>query len=344
MHTRITCLRFPAAFPGFVPHKQAQALIPAVSMLFLFSVAAAPVLSAPTPPPRPVPLMQAVPLPEQQVSFQRDGLELCRYHFGTTARRPFIFPVIGPSRRMLTRMGHPHDPEGHRHHYSIWISHHDIDGLSFWDDRSKGRIVHQRVERLEDAEQEAGIVTQNDWLNETNNQVILTERRAVRVQTLPDKQWMLVIDLELRAKDRAITVGKTPFGMLGVRMAKTIGVNDGGGTIRNSEGGVGEKEILWKHARWVDYSGPVASTVIEGITLLDHPSNPNHPGGFHVRADGWMGASLTLDGPLAIQTNAPLKLRYGLFIHAGQPSAEALDRVWAGFAQTPAGISAPSRK
>jgi len=35
--------------------------------------------------------------------------------------------------------------------------------------------------------------------------------------------------VDLKAVDWAVTLGKTPFGIIGVRMAKTIGINDGGG-------------------------------------------------------------------------------------------------------------------
>ena len=35
------------------------------------------------------------------------------------------------------------------------------------------------------------------------------------------------------------------------------GVHDGGGTIRNSEGGVNEAGVFWKPARWCDYSGRI---------------------------------------------------------------------------------------
>ena len=45
-------------------------------------------------------------------------------------------------------------------------------------------------------------------------------------------------------------------------------------------------------------SGPIAPEVIEGITLMDHPSNLNHPSVFHVRGDGWVAA-------LGRDTNAP---------------------------------------
>src|SRR6266571_5832929 len=94
--------------------------------------------------PKPVPRIQAVPQPYEQISFEREGVEIARYHFGASLRRPFVFPVIGPAGLSLTRMGHPHDPESHSHHNSVWVSHNSVNGVSFWDDRAKGKIVHQR--------------------------------------------------------------------------------------------------------------------------------------------------------------------------------------------------------
>ena len=124
--------------------------------------------------------------------------------------------------------------------------------------------------------------------------------------------------------------------MVGVRMAKTIGVNDGGGKIRNSEGAVDEKEVFWKKARWVDYSGAITNGKLEGITLFDHPENPNYPAYFHVRNDGWMGASLTFDGPREILPDESLLLRYGLYIHRDIKSSEAIDATWKQFTKIPA--------
>jgi hypothetical protein len=119
--------------------------------------------------------------------------------------------------------------------------------------------------------------------------------------------------------------------MLGVRMAKTIGVNDGGGRIRSSEGAVNEKEVLWKRARWVDYSGAITNGKLEGITLFDHPDNPNFPTYFHVRNDGWMGASLTFDGPRKILPKEPLHLCYGLYIHGDMKANDAIEANWKQF-------------
>ena len=295
--------------------------------------------------PKPVPRMQAVPQPYEQISFQRDGAEIARYHFGSTLKRPFVFPLVGPAGQSLTRMGHPRDPFGHSHHNSVWISHNDVNGVNFWADagKSTGRIVHQKIEKLKDDTSEASIAALNAWVDDATKKTLLTERRKMTVQLLDKGEWLLILDLQLEAKE-AVTLGKTPFGMIGVRMAKSIGVNDGNGTIRSSAGKVNEKEVFWKPARWVDYSGAITDKAIEGITLLDHPSNPNHPSVYHVRNDGWMGASLTFEGPRTIEPGQALRLRYGLYVHSGMPSMEALEERWSLFAKTPAPDLTPVKK
>src|SRR6185503_14839558 len=112
-------------------------------------------------------------------------------------RRPFLFPVIGPSGRSLTRMGHPHDPESHSHHNSIWVSHASVDGISFWEDRGSparvpGRIVHQRFENLTDADDAALVLLVNSWVR--TNQLLLTEKRLITVRSLARNEWLLLID------------------------------------------------------------------------------------------------------------------------------------------------------
>jgi len=290
------------------------------------SVWAQDVLSAP----KSIPRMQVIPMPYHQASFQRDGVEITRYHFGQDLHRPFLFPVIGPSRLSLTRMGHPRDPESHSHHNSVWISHNDIAGTNFWSDTGDGKVRHKRIVKFEDGDASASMITENEWLTK-QGKVLLLETRKITVLLLDNREWLMIIYLEFKAANTEITLGKTPFGVIGVRMAKTIGVNDGGGTIRNSEGGVNEKEILWKKAKWVDYSGPITKDKIQGITLFDHPNNPNFPTYFHVRNDGWMGASLTFDGPREITPEKPLRLSYGLYIHSDKKPSELIEAKWTQF-------------
>lgn len=284
---------------------------------------------------KPIPQMQVLPHAHDQVGIERDGVELTRYHFGKDGRRPFLYPITGPSGRSLTRIGHPHDPHTHSHHNSVWVSHFDINGVNFWGDYGKnlGVIVTRRPVRYADSNDEALIEYEHAWQNE-GGETLLSERRTIRVRPLADKQTIVVLDLQFSAPaGKPATIGKTPFGLVGVRMAKTIGVHDGGGTIRNSTGGRDEKDVLWKQAKWVDYSGPIKDGVNEGITLMDHPQNPNHPTYFHVRGDGWMGSSLTFEAARTIEPGTPLSLRYGLWVHAGVPEAKDIDAIFDEFAK-----------
>jgi hypothetical protein len=211
-----------------------------------------------------------------------------------------------------------------------------VNGDSFWGDSGPGRIAHQWIVQYTDSDEAASLTAIHHWIGR-DDRVHLVERRGIRAVNLPDNEWLLILDLQLEAGKGPVTLGKTPFGMAAVRMAKTIGVSDGGGLIRNSEGHVneqGERGVLWKRARWVDYSGPILPNVNEGITLLDHPANPNHPAFFHVRADGWMGASLTFDGPRTVEPGAMLRLRYGLYVHRGVPLPTTLEEQWQRLAST----------
>jgi len=304
------------------------------AMIFLLGALNGIVAAQDVPEPKSVPRLQVVPQAYEQASFQREGVEITRYHFGAGLNRPFLFPLVGPSGRSLTRMGHPHDPESHSHHNSVWMSHVDVSGVDFWGDRRLGVIRHKRIVSYEDEGEKSSLTAENEWVDK-DGRVLLNETRKISVVLLEDKEWLLVIDSTLTAKDKAVTLGKTPFGLLGVRMAKTIGVHDGGGRIRNSEGGVNEKEVLWRRARWVDYSGAIENGIVEGITLFDDPNNPNHPSYFHVRNDGWMGASLTYDAAREITPDKPLHVRYGLYIHSGMKPPARIEQQWQPFARLP---------
>jgi hypothetical protein len=292
---------------------------------------------------RAVPRVQIEPLPHHQASFSVGGRELTRYHFDPADRRPFLHPLVGPSGQSVTRMGHPHDPVGHSHHNSVWVSHHIVNGVNFWGDHGPnlGRIVPRRLEQVEDGEESAWLLAVNHWIDEKSGQVLVVERRRIEVRPLEANEFLTIADLELAADKQPATFDKTPFGLFAVRMRKTIGVHDGGGRIRNSAGGVNEKGldgadgVFWKPARWCDYSGRTEGKSIEGVTLFDHPTNPNHPTVFHVRDEGWMGSCLTFDAPRTIEVGAKLRLRYGLYVHAGLRSVEELDARWKQFTELP---------
>jgi hypothetical protein len=295
---------------------------------------------APLPEAKPVPQVQVTPLPGDEASFTFDGRELTRYRFDPAAKRPFWYPVQTTLAPSLVRMGHPHDPHGHRHHYGVWITHHSVNGVSFWDDNrgpGKGSIVHKQVLQYEDGPESASMVTLNHWISEADQKVLLIETRRMEVRPYPDAtSWLLLVDSGFVAPaGQTATFAPTSFGLVGVRMAKSLGVHDGGGRILNSEGQVNEKAVHLQSGRWCDYSGRLTREAFAGITLLNHPDNPVHPTNYHVRDDGWMCQVLSLQKPVVVEGTAPLHVRHGLWIHEGVPDAARCDAVWQAFAQMP---------
>ncbi len=304
---------------------------------------------------KPVPDIQVLPQPYEQATFELQGKELTRYHFGPTLRRPFWYPITGPGGRSLTRMNmpfdpgksmtrdkqpadptKPEDPLGHSHQTSVWICHKDVNGFDFWRDSGPiaGQILHQ-TERdgleYDEVDGTATLLTRNAW-NDPKGNTLMIDRRMATVFTGVEGSWWLIIDVQFEAPlGKPVTLGKTTFGPLGIRMSKTVSVREGGGRILNSEGALNEQGVFRKPARWVDYSGPVTRDACGGITLMDHPQNPNHPAIFHVRDNGWLGVTLTPDETRVIEPGKPLRLRYALWVHNGVPDSQTVDKQWQSF-------------
>lgn len=287
----------------------------------------------------PLPRCRIIPLPDQQVSFVIDGRERCRWHAGPNAPRPFFFPLVGPSGESLTRMGHPGAPN-HDHHRSIWFAHEKVLGINFWSDQTAARIRQQTWLAYEDGKEECRMAVRLGWYDGHDPKPLLEQELIAALRPGPDGETFLEIQSSFSPLSESLEFGKTNFGFLAVRVAKSISEHFGGGKLTNSEGAIGEPAIFGQPARWMDYSGPIADgrdgqpDVTEGITYFDHLGNPGFPNSWHVRADGWMGCSPCLQGPLTTQKSTPLILRYLLHAHAGGVSVERSNDLAKQFAVT----------
>jgi len=277
------------------------------------------------------PRVQAVPLDGRQCAFEIDGVEAARYHYANNTPKPYIFPLIGPAGRRLTSVSHPVDPKGHRHHRSIWIGHHDVNGVSFWAEDGGARIVSQGIEAYQSGAESAALTMVHPWLG-PDGQPLMTEKRTLTVHRLPGGESYLDLVCTWTPAGTSVMLGKTPFGFLGVRVADTMAVRGGGGSVRNAEGEQNETGVHWKRSRWVDYTGPVAPDETNGIAFFDHPDNPHFPTYFHVRDEGWMGAAFCYEEPYALEPGASLTLRYRLYTHGAEATPEDIERHWKVFA------------
>ncbi|MEZ6130714.1 MAG: PmoA family protein [Planctomycetaceae bacterium] len=272
---------------------------------------------------------EVVPLPDHQVSFTIDGKERLRWHFGPQYPRPFFYPLNGPSGVSLTRMGHP-GAQNHDHHRSVWFAHQSVNDIDFWSDNTSATVRQKFWYRYRDGNEECLMASSLGWFDERGVEV-MQQDLVVAVLPLADNEYTVEFQITLSpgAQHETVTLGKTNFGILAMRVSKSLSAFFGGGTISDSEGNTGEEQIFGKQARWMDYSGPVAvgtgatrQVVAEGITCFDHPQNLRHPTFWHVRSDGWMGASYGMQAAHPIDRQNPLTLRYLIHVHSGRYDAE----------------------
>jgi len=287
------------------------------------------------------PRCQIVPLPEHRASFQIDGRERLAWHFGTEYPRPFFYPLLGASGTSLTRMGHP-GAANHDHHRSVWFAHRKVLGIDFWSDRTEARIRQRHWLRYKDGDEEAALATLLDWRDGHDPRPLLEQELVAAIRPGDDGETFLELQSTFRPLADVFEFGQTNFGFLAVRVAKNISAHFGGGELTGSDGARSEQKIFGNRYRWMDYSGPVPGAErkpphpTEGITYFDHPTNPGYPSHWHVREDGWMGASVCMQGPVLTTQAKPLVLRYLLHLHAGEIDSKRADRIAAQFAERPA--------
>src|SRR5438445_4118501 len=203
-----------------------------------------------------VPRCQVLPLPDYQASFQIEGAERLRWHFGPSYPRPFFYPLRGPSGDSLTRMGHPGAPD-HDHHRSIWFAHAKVLGIDFWSDKTPARIRQKQWLHYQDGEDEMAMAVLLGWYDGHDPKELLEQELVAGVRPRPDGETLVELQATFRPAAESLEFGKTNFGFLAVRVAKNLSAHFGGGVITNSQGATGEPAIFGKPARWMDYSGPV---------------------------------------------------------------------------------------
>lgn len=291
-----------------------------------------------------------ITLEKHHVDFKVQGKLIARYVTeGEKLAKPYFYPLVAPNGGIVTR-GWPMDDsdpkelKDHVHQKSAWFCHGDVipegleikdkikgvKGVDFWSEhKGHGRIVCTSRD-VKKAKDRVSLITQNEWRT-ADGVKILDETRTIHLSQVP-AGWLLTFEIDLHASVYPITFGDTKEGCLGVRVPWTMTESKGKGKLTNAEGKSGMKAI-WGHASpWCDYSGPVRvmgqpeTTVVAGVAILDHPSNPVKAY-WHSRDYGLMAANpfgrkafpgVPKDASVVkLARGEHLKLRYGLLLHSG---------------------------
>jgi hypothetical protein len=306
-------------------------------------------------------------VPDKVITIRRGSTVVSGCWFGPFVRRPYIYPFVGPQNLELTRLDHPLDPISHSHHKSIWVAHADVGGVDFWSERKgSGTIVQEGISEIINKGDQVGALLLMSW-RDSSGKKLLVEKRRLTFTDLPLGQLALDIDTTFEAASAPVTLGKTNFGILGIRVARTMRVHEGlGGIIYNSGEAENEDGCFGQHADWCDYSGPVPLAIdakkdtraraekerfipaaIVGVACFSHPSNSKRGTQWHVRDDGWIGPGLTRQGSLSVRPGAPVRARYRIESHSGRPWQSRIGdryRLWASRVTGTSAAAESSRK
>jgi hypothetical protein len=276
-----------------------------------------------------------------------DGKEIAALVHDPDERKPYVYPVIGPNGRPITRAYPMEIVEGekkdHPHQRSLWFTHGAVGGVDFWSEtRSAGRVRQVEIERTESGPVHGRIVTRNEWLAPDGRKV-LADRRTLTVYPLEKGEWLLDVEIVLLASEGPVKFGDTKEGTFGIRLAETLKEERGGtGTIVSSRGARGMLQAWGKPAEWVDYYGKVGEDVV-GVAILDHPTSFRHPTHWHVRDYALFAANPfghdafgeKKDGSHTLPKGEMLRFRYRVYFHHGPTEKAGVERVYQGFASPP---------
>ncbi len=258
-----------------------------------------------------------------RVRVEIDGQLFTEYHF-TGARRPYLYPIIGPTGAGMTRNwpmkeGVPGEEADHPHHMGLWFGHRHVNGAGFWENSAKpgtplGQIVHERFLEVKGGKDSGVIRAKNKWVLDEGGGVVCTDERTIRIQPMKDGR-LLDFDITITAGEKEVVFGDDKDGVMAIRLAETMrvqrakpkgektavvaasgtsggrktGETTGEGHILTSEGKK-DAEAWGTRAKWVDCFGPVEGKTV-GVAIFDHPGNPRHPTWWHVRTYGLFAAN-----------------------------------------------------
>ena len=260
------------------------------------------------------------------------GQPFTEYHFNN-GPFPYLDPLIGPTGTNLLRNFPMRDVEGethdHPHHRGLWFTHGDVNGHDFWSSKHGEKIVHEDFVEIDS---KAGcFTTTNQW--RSGGETICADTRTLAFRAVPDG---VEIDftVTIHASNGDAVFGDTKEGAMAIRLAAGLQVDKpGAGRIVNSDG-LTDKDAWGKRALWCDDSGPLGGGTV-GVAILDHPSNPRHPTGWHARTYGLFAANpfaiksfkfSDTEAPFVIPAGKSATFRYRFLFHKGDAKAAGIDR------------------
>ncbi len=251
----------------------------------------------------------------QRIDITIDDRFFTSYIFSEDEKYPFFYPVNGPlSGGSVTSMRNAVYP----HHSSLFFGCDMVNGGNYWQDRlERGRIISVNAGIEKEGGDTAVITDECIWARPGAVSPIRDIRRYI-ITSPSGKMTQIDVHIELQMLSD-VRIMKTNHSLFSARMAADLAVT-GGGTMINAEGLKSEKETFGRPSAWIDYYGPRGSH-IEGLAIMQHPSNKWYPSPWFTRDYGFMSPTQMYWPPdgesISFPKGMALTFRYRVLVHAG---------------------------
>ena len=274
-------------------------------------------------------------LKDDQVQFRWNNMPLAAYRASHAKKYPYFYPLNGlaSGTSLTTESGLPYP-----HHRGLWFGCDPLNGGNYWADNGleSGQIRSTSLELGDVADNAVEFTNSCTWVREGASSPCHDARRFT-VRVLNDSVWVIDAAITWTADER-LEIKRAKHSLFAIRAASDISCPYGG-TLENSEGGVGADGTYGKEARWCGYYGTRAGRpdVVEGISVMTHPDNPWRPVWF-TREYGHLSPSPFnfLDAPWTLDAGRSLQLRYRVALHVGTPKEADLEGVYQDWLKTTA--------
>jgi hypothetical protein len=244
-----------------------------------------------------------------------DGKFFTSYIFSEDEKYPFFYPVNGPvSGGSVTSMRNAVYP----HHTSLFFGCDLVNGGNFWQEGlERGRIISINALIEKQGGDSVVITDECIWSRpgalspvKDTRRFIITSPSAMVTQIDAEITMEMLMDVKIL---------KTNHSLFSARMAADLAVTNGG-TMINAEGAKGEKETFGKASPWIDFYGQ-RGVAIEGLAIMQHPSNPWYPSPWFTRDYGFISPTPMYwpenGEETSMKKGTKLLLKYRVLIHSG---------------------------
>lgn len=257
------------------------------------------------------------------------------------ARSGYIHPLWNPSGQVVTN----DFPPGHKHHYGLWFpwTNTTFEGrkVDFWNSGEKlGRIEHVGLDGAGGGPVFGHFTARHRFLDLTapeGTKPVLDEVWTVRIWALGGAGEGYLFDLE----SVQTCAGKSPlelheyrYGGIGLRGSGEWEGPEEKCRFLTSEGRT-RADGHATRARWCDVGGMLDGKPT-GIAVLDNPGNFRHPQAMRIHpSEPFFNFAPCQLGDFEIRPGEPYVSRYRFWVHDGEASPDAIERVWRGYAEPP---------